>query len=127
VANVISDILGNRDDFSILMGDIIRVLSLYFGQLWLSELILELKGFRASLGDNQAIDEDEFERAIDKLRTYNVINVEERLRSSLLSGSVPDKMVKLINLEEVYNAVKDDERYVKYIKLRESILEELKR
>lgn len=125
--SVINGILEKNDDFSVLMGDILRVLSLYFGQLWLSELFLELEGFRASLGDDKAIDEDEFKKAIVHLRSYNIINVEERLRSSLLSGSVPDKMIKLVDFEDIFNAIKDDKRYTKYVELRENVLKELRR
>lgn len=123
----VNDILSSRNGFSVLMGDVIRVLSLYFGQLWLSELHLELEGFRASLGESNSISEDELSRAIDKLKKYNIIHVEERPRSSLLTGSVPDKMIKLVDFEGVLNTVRRDKRYTRYIELREQILKKLKR
>ena len=124
--DIISEVLGKNDYSSKLMGDIIRVLSLSFGRLWLSELVMEIRGFRRSFGESGEIDADEIAKAVKELKRLNVLETEEKFRSSLISGSVPDLMVKLLNVNSILNVVRHDQRYLHYIKLRDAALRDLK-
>ena len=124
--NNLIKILSGNDDKSILMGDIIRVLTLYFGQLWFTELLMELEGFRRSLNKFQGLNEDEVREAINELESIGLIKVERRFKSTLFSESIPDLMIKINNLTEIKNIISNDKRLNKYLKLRDEALKALR-
>jgi len=124
--NNLIKILSGNDDKSILMGDIIRVLTLYFGQLWFTELLMELEGFRRSLNEFQGLNEDEVREAINELESIGLIKVERRFKSTLFSESIPDLMIKINNLTEIKNIISNDKRLNKYLKLRDEALKALR-
>lgn len=123
---IVSEILSKSDNFSMLMGDILRVLSLSFGRLWLSELIMEIEGFRSSFGEVGKVNADDVADAVDNLERLNVLQTEKRLRSSMLSGSIPDLMVTLLNLSSVLTIVRNDPRFLQYMRLKDAAFKDLR-
>ncbi len=123
----IERVLSKLDGLEFLMGDIIRVLCLYLGRLWLSELVSELEGFRRTLGTPLIPSASEVERAVNELAKAGIVEVEERLKSVLLTGSMPDLMVKLRNYNRVLDFVRRDQRYNKYVELRERAFRDISR
>jgi len=118
---MLNQILKGGDEESLLMGDIIRVLSLGFGRLWLSELILELKGFRLSLNEKVELEERKISKAVEKLEKMNIVKVESRLKSRLNASSMPDKLISLNDYRRILENLKNDQRYNEYVKLRDEI------
>ncbi|HDO20064.1 MAG TPA: hypothetical protein ENG81_00870 [Candidatus Bathyarchaeota archaeon] len=118
---MLNQILRGGDEESLLMGDIIRVLSLGFGRLWLSELILELKGFRLSLNEKVELEERKISKAVEKLEKMNIVKVESRLKSRLNASSMPDKLISLNDYRRILENLKNDQRYNEYVKLRDEI------
>jgi len=118
---MLNQILKGGDEESLLMGDIIRVLSLGFGRLWLSELILELKGFRLSLNEKVELEERKISKAVEKLEKMNIVKVESRLKSRLNASSMPDKLISLNDYRRILENLKNDQRYNEYVKLRDEL------
>ena len=106
----------------LLKGDIIRVLSLGLGRLWLSELVMELDGFRASLGECGKISKEAVLIALDDLREVGIVDCDDRLKSRLNGESVPDKLISLLNYPSVAAILKNDARYSNYLSLRRNLI-----
>ncbi|MEM2137022.1 MAG: hypothetical protein QXX09_05115 [Candidatus Methanomethylicia archaeon] len=103
------------DEGKSLMGDIIRVLALGLGRLWLSELVAEVNAFRYTLGVEGLVSEDDVKYALKVLEENGIVICENRFRSQLLGESVLDVLVSLTNYSSVLNELKSDLRYNEYI------------
>ncbi|MCX8168725.1 MAG: hypothetical protein N3E39_00655 [Candidatus Methanomethylicia archaeon] len=111
VGNLKSILSKYRDKIT---GDVIRVLSLGMGKLWLSELVLEINAFRRSLGFEE-VDEEDVKNSIRVLEADGIITSESRLRSQLFGESVMDILISLVDYPSIVNELKNDERYNAYI------------
>lgn len=120
----------NREDVSEIykaMADIIRILCLTYGKLWLSEIVGEVNAFRRTIGEKGDLDFNKALKAIEELEKMGIITLERRIRSSLIHGAgVPDILVDLSNRSEVFSIVVSDEKYMKYIKIREEAFREFR-
>ena len=110
-----------------IMADILRVLCLTYGRLWLSEIVGEVNAFRRTLGERGELRFDEALRSVEELERMGIVSSEKRVRSSfLLESGVPDILVNLNNRGLVLTVVFLDEKYIRYIKLREEAFKELR-
>ncbi len=110
------------------MADILRVLCLTYGRLWLSELVGEVNAFRRTLGEFEELSFDKALKSIEELEKMGIVSSERRIRSSFISKSgIPDILVNLNNRSSVLTVVFSDEKYVRYIRLREEAFRELKK
>ena len=103
-----------------LMGDVLRVLGLSLGKLWLTELAAEIAAFRETLGFSELTDRKELVDAVMSLAGLGLITVEERVRATY-SGGENDLLVGVVDLDELSNALMGDEAYNRY----RSILDEI--
>ena len=116
----LKEVLSHSSDPEMILGDVIRVLALYRGKLWLSEIIMELSSFRRTLGDTVPSDKDVIE-AVRKLSSLGLVKMHKRLRADLFrSKGIEDYLVELnVPLYEVWG--RGDSRLNKYVNVRNSI------
>ena len=117
----LKEVLSYNNDPKMILGDVIRVLALYRGKLWLSEIIMELSSFRRTLSDTVPSDRDVVE-AVRKLCSLGLVKMHKRLRADLFkSKGIEDYLVELaIPLYEVWSI--GDSRLNRYINVRNSVL-----
>jgi len=102
-----------KDKKELLMADIVRVLSLLLGRLWLTELSAELESFRVSLERPSTFTDSELNEAIQALRAINVVETQEALRATY-NRPEPDMLVGLVDFlsfQELLDSDDDVRRY----------------
>ena len=108
--------LRNRDDgLSRLKLDVIRVLAIFNGVSWISEIIPDIVKLRGRVPD-YALTDTLLDRALEELRSGGLVIVESRRRGMFPSkGVYEDKLVKLRDLGAVRRALAGDEIYKGYL------------
>jgi len=102
-----------QNEIEVLMGDIVRVLGLLLGRLWLSELSAEVSAFRASVGRPQDFSEEDLKLAIKRLEGLNMVSVEEGLRATF-GKPEPDSLIGLNVAIPVIEFLSKDEDVKRY-------------
>lgn len=102
-----------KNEMELLMGDVVRVLSLLLGKLWLSELSAELASFRISIERPSAFSDDDLKNAIRTLQALNVITTQKGLRATFEKPE-PDILVGLTNSRYFMNLLESDSDLKKY-------------
>lgn len=106
----------DRDALQRLMGDVIRVLGVYHGVSWRTELIQDLQKFYNVLEKPEIIDVKALDEALDRLESGKLIKVEDRLRGRPMSrGTYKDKLIHLTDLSEAKRALDRDPDYQRYM------------
>jgi len=95
------------------MGDIIRVLNLLLGTLWLSELSAELSSFRISLERPTPFNGIELENALKNLKELKVVSTQKGLRATFESPK-PDVLVGLVASHPFFEILESDKDIKKY-------------
>lgn len=103
-----------------LMGDILRVLGLSLGRLWLAELAAEIAAFRETLGFSEPANRKELVAAVMSLAGLGLVTVEERIRATY-SGGEKDLLVGVVDFNGLSSALRDDEAYNRYRSIMDSI------
>lgn len=99
-----------------LMADSMRVLALYNGVSWRSELIPDLLTLYQFLGRHEAVNSRLMDEALDKLESEGLVTVEERVRGSWLRpGTFTDKLVRLVDLATTTEMLRRDETFARYV------------
>jgi len=109
------------------MADILRILSLTFGRLWLFEIVNEINAFRRTLGISEDVSYDECLSAARELAGKGIITFEEKIRGTFTSPKgVPDVLVglKIRNIAPILASV--DEKLRKYIEIRRKVFGSLR-
>lgn len=108
--------LRDRDDgLSRLKLDVIRVLAIFNGVSWISEIIPDIVKLRGRVPD-YALTDTLLDRALEELRSGGLVSVESRRRGMFPSkGVYEDKLVKLRDLGAVRRALAGDEIYKGYL------------
>jgi len=102
------NILGASTGLNKVMGDVLRILILFAGSLWLWEIYLELKGFRTTLSEESPTLGDVV-RAVNRLSKEGFVTTEKRIRASLRGEGFEDLLVSLnLNFEERTKLLMDD-------------------
>ena len=106
--NHLMNILGASTGLNKVMGDVLRILILFAGSLWLWEIYLELKGFRTTLSEESPTLGDVV-RAVNRLSKEGFVTTEKRIRASLRGEGFEDLLVSLnLNFEERTKLLMDD-------------------
>ena len=99
-----------------MMADLIRVLAVYSGVSWRSELIPDLLRFYQSLGRLEVVNSKLVDEALDKLQSEGLVTVEERVRGSWLRpGTITDKLVRLVDLATTIGILRGDQTFARYV------------
>ncbi len=102
-----------ENEIELLMSDIIRVLGLLLGRLWLSELSSEVLAFRESVGRPLEFSDKDLQLAIRRLKDLNIVNIEEGLRATF-GKPEPDILVGLNVAVPIIEFLSKDDDIKKY-------------
>ena len=127
--NYVKEILENEEKsrkYSV-MADILRILSLTFGRLWLFEIVNEINAFRRTLGISDYVNYDECFAAARELANKGIVTFEEKIRGSFTSPKgVPDVLVGLKERSTASILMSVDEKLRRYVEIRRKIFGNLK-
>lgn len=102
-----------KNEMELLMGDIVRVLNLLLGTLWLSELSIELSSFRSSLERPLPFNDIELENALKNLKDQNVVTSQKGLKATF-ENPKPDILVRLVTSHPFPTILESDKDIKKY-------------
>lgn len=102
-----------ENEIELLMSDIVRVLGLLLGRLWLSELSSEVLAFRESVGRPLEFSDKDLQLAIRRLKDLNIVNIEEGLRATF-GNPEPDILVGLNVAVPIIEFLSKDDDIKKY-------------
>ncbi|MFQ6081584.1 MAG: hypothetical protein ACE5OW_07955 [Candidatus Bathyarchaeia archaeon] len=108
-----------------MMADSIRVLAVYNGVSWRSELIPDLLRLYRFLGRLEAVNSRLVDEALDKLESEGLVTVEKRVRGSWLRpGTITDKLVRLVDLATTTGILRRDQTFARYMHERYRVVRE---
>jgi len=97
-----------KEDLSRQMLDVLRVLVVYSGNSWKSELVQELPLLRAFRGEPRVAG-GRIEEALGRLEKEGLVRVERRVRADMgASGGVEDELITLLDLSATRSAMAKD-------------------
>lgn len=111
--DVVSEALSSDPD-----GDVIRVLGMFGGSLWLSEIEVEVRAMNESLGLGAG---GGLREAVERLAGKGLVELEERIRSDLSGREFREPLVRLKNYYAIIPKLLRDEKYLEYARLRRSL------
>jgi hypothetical protein len=114
--------LENESELTKIAANIIRVLTVYYGVCWRTELPEDLMKFYKSM-NYEPLNLDLMDEAVNYLEAKGVVSIEYRKRGELLNKNVyVDKLIKLRDFNAAIKALQKDEVFIKYrFKRAESI------
>jgi len=122
----ILELLSSEKDPEKLMADILRVLMLYNGVLWISELYREVPMFHGTLGEERVKNKEDINDAVSKLVEMKIVQIEERLKGSFASeGFIREQLVYVTDQSFILKIVSKDSKFRKFIAERERIFREI--
>jgi len=114
-----------EDAVSSLMLDILRILSVFYGVLWKTEISQDLIKFYRTIGEPEIVNPKMIDEAIRNLENLGLIKTEERIRGIPLSTKkYQDLLVHLTDKFATKKILQKDEKYRKYILKREKAIKE---
>lgn len=118
-------IKASEDDVSSLMLDILRILAVFHGVLWKTEISQDLIKFYKTLGEPEIINPKMIDIAIKNLEEMGLIRTEQRVRGMAFSTKTyQDLLVHLIDKMTTRKILQKDEKYRKYVLEREKTIRE---
>ena len=115
------ELLKATEGLESIMSDILRVLYLCMGSLWLSELISEYRVFVEALGGTPA-SEDEIKKAIEKLSEIGLVSVREGIRATMSREGEKTYLISLKLSSQQLTLLRNDYKVSKYRDLWRSYL-----
>ncbi|RLE47695.1 MAG: hypothetical protein DRJ31_08465 [Candidatus Methanomethylicota archaeon] len=112
-----------RKGENIVKCDILRVLLIFNGVLWFSELLQDLRGFYSTLGIKGELKRKSILDEIQELEDMGLVKTDERYKAVMTCDrGVKDIMIYLVEIDEALNAFRGDEKILNYVKKRSEIL-----
>ncbi|MEM4486441.1 MAG: hypothetical protein QW116_04260 [Zestosphaera sp.] len=103
------------------MGDVLRVLYICMGALWLSELIGEYRVFVETLGGVPA-SEESIKKAVEELCNVGLVSVREGIRATMSEEGERTHLISLNIDSRLLQTLRNDEKIAKYRELWSSYL-----
>ncbi|MCD6340592.1 MAG: hypothetical protein J7L51_01390, partial [Desulfurococcales archaeon] len=98
----LKELLSAREGMKKIMGDVLRVLYLFSGTLWLPELIVELSGFKETLGEGEDVPKRrKVEDAVNLLNMAGLVSIKPGIRATASSKGEKTILVSLVRKDEV--------------------------
>lgn len=107
------ELLKATEGLESVMADVLRVLYVCMGSLWLSELISEYRVFVEALGDVPA-SEDEVRRAVNRLSEIGLVSVREGIRATMSQEGERTYLVSLKLSSQQLTLLRNDSRVSRY-------------
>jgi len=102
-----------------LMADSIRILAVYNGVSWKSEVIPDLIKLYRFLGVLKPLDPKELDKALEKLEAEGLISVEKRVRGAFdRPWTFEDELIRLVDSRETLKALRRDGKFMNYVRER---------
>ncbi len=111
--SLLDEILSSDEASLKLMGDILRVLTICMGALWIDELYPEVNVFRRALGD-EPVSKKDVDHALNRLEEYGFITVSPAIKAGEKAEGIKSKLVKIIDFHEVSTKALMDNRVSRY-------------
>jgi hypothetical protein len=103
--------------------NIVRVLTVYKGTSWKTELLVDLAKFLRFLGQPDIIEPRIVDEALDSLLSDEVITIEDRARGAMLENRVYiDQLIHLNELAKVKDALRKDPAFTRYMQDRDKMI-----
>ncbi|MEM0085754.1 MAG: hypothetical protein QXZ48_06325 [Zestosphaera sp.] len=107
------ELLKATEGLESVMADVLRVLYVCMGSLWLSELMSEYRVFVEALGGAPA-SEDEVKRAVSKLGEIGLVSVREGIRATMSREGERTYLVSLKLSSQQLAMLRNDSKVSKY-------------
>jgi len=114
----VCDVLARESESEVnrLMADSIRVLAIYNGVSWKSEVIPDLIKLYRFLGVLKPLDPKSLDEALEKLEAEGLVSIEKRMRGAFdRPCTFEDKLIRLVDSKEALKALRRDEKFMNYI------------
>lgn len=112
----LKELLSAREGMKKIMGDVLRVLYLFSGTLWLPELIVELSGFKKTLGEGEDVPKRrKIEDAVNLLNMAGLVSIKPGIRATASSKGEKTILISLVRKDEVLTELSMDEKVRKYL------------
>lgn len=121
----IGDFIKNILETDILAGDVLRVLTLFNGVLWESEVRWEIKAMDSTLGID--IELSDLSRKLSLLAEKNIIVIDKRIKGSLSDENMEDNLIKLMDPYMLFKILKEDSKLMEYVDIRKKVYEKKRR
>ena len=96
-------------------GDVLRVLAMSLGSIWLSELVNEVNAFNVSLGIDRSYSSKEIFKAVKNLEKAGLVEIREGIKAVLgLSDGIKDYLISVKDIADIIPVIVTDEKYVRY-------------
>ncbi|MCC6033126.1 MAG: hypothetical protein LM561_03500, partial [Desulfurococcaceae archaeon] len=110
---LVEDLLKSTEGLESVMADVLRVLYVCMGSLWLSELMSEYRVFVEALGGTPA-SEDDVRKAIDRLSEMGLVSVREGIRATMSQEGEKTYLISLKLSSQQLSLLRNDLKISKY-------------
>jgi len=105
--------------------NVVRVLAVYKGVSWKTELFLDLAKLSEFLGQPDTIKPRILDKALGSLSSDGIITVEDKTRGSMLEkGVYTDQLIRLNDLAKVKSVLEKDPVFVQYTHHRDKMIKD---
>jgi len=105
--------------------NVVRVLAVYKGVSWKTELFLDLAKLSKFLGQPDTIKPRILDKALGSLSSDGIITVEDKTRGSMLEkGVYTDQLIRLNDLAKVKSVLEKDPVFVQYTHHRDKMIKD---
>ena len=119
LSKFVEEIISSEEKGNI-TGDVLRVLVISGGTLWLSEIVQDLAGFYATLNIDREVKRQDVEKSVQILVNNGIASVEDRIKATMLHDrGIKDKLVSLTNIEQISLLLASDYKLREYLRRRE--------
>lgn len=102
-----------------LMADSIRILAVYNGVSWKSEVIPDLIKLYRFLGMLKPLDPKDLDKALERLEAEGLVSIEKRIRGAFnRPWTFEDELIRLVDSKETLKALRNDEKFMNYVRER---------
>ncbi|MCD6529305.1 hypothetical protein J7L06_03340 [Candidatus Bathyarchaeota archaeon] len=117
----VSNVLAREGESEIdrLMADSIRVLAVYHGVSWKSEVIPDLIKLYRFLGVLKPLNPKDLDKALERLKAEGLVSIERRVRGAFDNPwTFEDELIRLVDSKETLRALREDEKFMNYVRER---------
>ena len=123
IERMLSD--SRQTELSKMKANIVRVLTVYKGASWKTELFLDLAKLSEFLGEPNVIKPRILNKALGSLSSEGIITIEDKKRGAMLKqGVYADQLIRLNDLAKVKSALEKDPVFSRYTHNRDRMIKD---